>query len=382
MRVGCAHATITPPPGTPLAGFGARKESARGVHDDLYARALVLEESGERIGLVACDLCEADAYFVAGVRSLVEGATGIPPDRLMVAVTHTHAAPATFPLYSLPPDPTWIEDLAVRVARTVAEAAGNLAPAALALGLGHENTVAKNRRRPDGPVDPTVTVLRADRVGAPPVLVLHYTCHPTVLGPDNLLVSRDYVGFMVDAVERATVGKPGGAERVRLAAGRRLLEVPLRDTPPLSEASGWVRECRHRLVALQEAGAGEDDVDAARLELMYAELALSWVVQRGEAIAEVAEVQAFTVGDLALAALPGEFFAESGLRLRAHSPYPHTLPIGYANGGVGYVPPASAFAEGGYEIRLAPWSRLAPEAETLTIGAVRELLGALARAVE
>jgi hypothetical protein len=438
MRVGCAHTIITPPPGTPLAGFGARKEGARGVHDDLYARALVLEESREQIGLVACDLCAVDAPFVAGVRSRVERATGIPPDRLMVAATHTHAAPATFPLYSLPPDPAWVDYLAAQVARTVAEAAGNLVPATLALGLGREDTVAKNRRQPDGPVDPTVTVLRADRAGAPPVLLLHYACHPTVLGPDNLLVSRDYVGFMVDAVERATggwamfvngacgdinvghsadrsalglpipgrtferaealglrlaveairasrdarpVGEPGGSELLRLAAGRRMLEVPLRHTPPLSEVSRWVRECRHRLEALQEVCAGEDDVNAARLDLMYAELALGWVAQRGQAVAEAVDVQAFAVGNVALAALPGEFFAESGLRLRARSPYPHTLVIGYANGGAGYVPPASAFAEGGYETRLASWSRLAPEVETLVIAAIQELLVALARAV-
>lgn len=431
MRVGCAHTIITPPPGTPLAGFGARSEGARGVHDDLCARALVLEESGDRIGLVACDLCEVDARFVAGVRSRVERATGIPPDRLMVTATHTHAAPATFPLYSPPPDPAWVADLAVRVAGTVAEAAANLAPAALTLGVGREDTVARNRRRPDGPVDPAVTVLRADRAGAPPVLLVHYACHPTVLGPDSLLVSRDYVGFVVDAVERATggwavffngacgdinvghsadrsalglpipgrtferaealglrlaveairalrdarpVGGPGGSQPLRIAAGRRLLEVPLRQTPPLEEVREQVDACRHRLEALRKTGAGEDDVDAARLDLMYAGLALSWVAQRGAAAAETAEVQAFAVGDVALVALPGEFFAESGLRLRARSPYPHTMPIGYANGGVGYVPPASAFADGGYETRLAPWSRLAPQGETLILDAANALL--------
>jgi neutral ceramidase len=56
MRVGTSKTVITPPPGTALAGFAAREGGARGVHDDLYARALVLEDDGRRLALVLCDL--------------------------------------------------------------------------------------------------------------------------------------------------------------------------------------------------------------------------------------------------------------------------------------------------------------------------------------
>lgn len=440
MRLGCATTVITPPPGTPLAGFGARKEGARGVHDDLHARALVLEASGQRVALVVCDLCDLDAGFVREARRRIQEKTGIPAASAMLAATHTHAAPATFALYSLPPDPAWLDDLAGRVADAVAFAVRDLTPSTLALALGSENSVGRNRRRPDGPVDPTVTVLRAERTGAPPAFLLHYACHPTVLGPDNLMISRDYVGFAVDAVERAIGGQavfangacgdinvghsadrsalglpiPGrtferaedlglrlAAEalqaltdarpvagrrtpsHVKPAAGRRSIAVPLRPTPPLKQIRAQVRSCRRRLETLRDAGAdaGPDDaaVTAARLELLYSELALSWVEQRAwtagaGAEEETTELQAFAVGDVALIGLPGEFFVESGLRLRNRSPFKHTVVIGYANGGIGYVPPASAFAEGGYETRLAPWSRVAPEAEGLILDAAAGLL--------
>jgi hypothetical protein len=136
---------------------------------------------------------------------------------------------------------------------------------------------------------------------------------------------------------------------------------------------------RRRVEALQRTGADEDTLAAARLDLLYAELGLNWVEQRTDAASERVELQAFTVGDLALIGLPGEFFAESGLRLRDRAPHRHIITIGYANGGVGYVPPASAFADGGYETRLAPWSRLAPEAEAgildTVIGLLREKSG-------
>lgn len=433
MRAGCARASITPPLGIPLAGFAARTTGAQGVHDDLFARAVVLEEDTTRLALVVCDLCEMDETFVARVRRQIEAASGIPAHAVMVAATHTHAAPATFPLYSLPPDPGWLDVLADRVTVTVVAALHNLAPAVISVGVGHEATVGRNRRRPDAPADPVLTVVRLDRQGAAPAILVHYACHPTVLGPDNLLISRDYVGFTVDAVERAADGfalftngacgdinaghsadrsalglpLPGrtfdraealglrlAIEAIRslgdtrpamqagarpghlLAAGQRTIEVPLRQTPSLDEARENVRTARARLEA---SGSSGEDLTSARLELMYAELALSWVEQRGSASTETAEVQGLAAGDLALVALPGEFFAESGQRLRARSPFPHTLVVGYANGGIGYVPPAAAFADGGYETRLAPWSRVAPEAEAMILDAAEALLRGLRR---
>jgi len=68
MRAGWAQTTITPPVGISLAGFGARKEGARGIHDHLYARALVLEEAGRYIALALCDLCEVDTPFAPASR--------------------------------------------------------------------------------------------------------------------------------------------------------------------------------------------------------------------------------------------------------------------------------------------------------------------------
>jgi hypothetical protein len=47
-------------------------------------------------------------------------------------------------------------------------------------------------------------------------------------------------------------------------------------------------------------------------------------------------VQALAVGGLKIAALPGEFFCEIGLKLgRTEGPL---VPVGYANGDIGYIP--------------------------------------------
>lgn len=422
MRVGTAKTVITPPPGTGLAGFSARESGARGVHDDLYARALALEEGDQRLALIVCDLCELDASFVGRVRRRVEGSAGIPPASVMVAATHTHAAPATFALWCAPPDPGWLATLEQHAAAAVAEACRTLAPAHVAAGRGCETSVGRNRRRPDGPVDPTVTVARFNSIGGGPASLVHYACHPTVLGPDNLLISRDYVGFTVDEVERVTGGWAGfangacgdinvghsvgrtvlglpmpgrtfqraealglrvAAEAIRasrdlrpidgqIASRRRTLTVPVR-TVPEPEARSQVLAQRRHVESLMAAGTAGDALAEARLELFYVELALQWAEQR-PGPSEATEVQALAIGDLALVALPGEFFAESGQRLRERSPFPFTLVIGYANGCLGYVPPASAFEEQGYETRLSPWSRVAPGAEAAVVDAAGEML--------
>jgi len=60
LAAGFARADITPAPGIHMGGYWGRTSGATGVHDPLWARALVLGSGVDRIGLVALDLA-ADA---------------------------------------------------------------------------------------------------------------------------------------------------------------------------------------------------------------------------------------------------------------------------------------------------------------------------------
>jgi neutral ceramidase len=55
LRVGAGSVDITPPVGTPMAGYYAERLS-KGVHDPLFAKAIVLERGGKKAALVALDL--------------------------------------------------------------------------------------------------------------------------------------------------------------------------------------------------------------------------------------------------------------------------------------------------------------------------------------
>ena len=70
LRVGAAAEVITPPPARPLAGYYEHREAA-GVHDDLYAKAIVIERDGVKVAMVVCDLLTLPRNVVDEARRLI-----------------------------------------------------------------------------------------------------------------------------------------------------------------------------------------------------------------------------------------------------------------------------------------------------------------------
>ncbi len=97
LRAGLARVDITPPPGVGLAGNGPEGAEARGYRLRLYARVLVLADGGgNRLALVVADLPLSSALLHRRVAVLTARTDGIGADRLVIAVTHTHAGPGHF----------------------------------------------------------------------------------------------------------------------------------------------------------------------------------------------------------------------------------------------------------------------------------------------
>src|SRR3954468_7175382 len=92
IRVGSAAVVITPQIGTPLAGYYEARIS-KDVHDDLYARALVIECGGGRAAMVCCDLITMPPNVAQQARRLIEKDTGLKPEQVMISATHSHTGP-------------------------------------------------------------------------------------------------------------------------------------------------------------------------------------------------------------------------------------------------------------------------------------------------
>ena len=153
LQAGIARAVVTPPVGIPMSGFAGRGP-ATGVHDDLYATAMVLEAGGVKAAIVAADLVAFPDEFTAKVRSEAERRTGIPAPHLFLCASHTHYGPVTTAYESegLSDDVTaYLGNLVHLLAGAVQEAPANTQPVRMGVGRG-ESDIGINRRerKPDG----------------------------------------------------------------------------------------------------------------------------------------------------------------------------------------------------------------------------------------
>lgn len=224
---GVARRDVTPPPGIRTRNWGpAATDVADGVHRPLTLTALALA-AGDGAGMSApLVLIAVDGTWwrrVADerrVRAAVLGGLGLPEDRLLIALSHTHAGPV---LCAGDADldggalvPAYLDLLAAAAVDAGREAVAALEPAVLdwatgrcALAADRELDLAGRAvvgANPAAVADDTVVAgrLTAARDGRVLGTVVNYACHPTTLAWQNRLVSPDYVGAMRETVEAAT----------------------------------------------------------------------------------------------------------------------------------------------------------------------------------
>src|SRR5262245_56934709 len=102
LTVGAARVEITPPLSIPYLGYAPRHAFFTGVHDPLFARAVVVDDGERRVALVSADsigfargLLGPGRDFAAEFRERAAGLTGIAPEAIMLAATHAHSTPET-----------------------------------------------------------------------------------------------------------------------------------------------------------------------------------------------------------------------------------------------------------------------------------------------
>ena len=429
ISLGIAQADISPPVGTPSAGFAARGPLTA-LHDPLYATALVLSDGRWSAALVACDLLYLSAATVDEIRTLVAERTEIAADHVTIACTHTHYGPATTPdaaprrrgaSGNETADPranAYRTNLVYSLAGAVEEAASKMQPAYMGIGWGASD-IGVNRREklpdgrvilgqnPTGPIDRAVGVLRFDtppvsasEPGEPIVTLINFATHPVSQDSQTSHISADYPGKACEIVEgltgapcafllgasgniNASIMKPDyepartlgtrlGCEVVRvwetiqpkpvtgLCVQSTHVQLPRTRYGSRENAAALVQSLQDEIERYRAEGGSTGRLQWAQRRLDRAQSALeSWV--GGVPLEPVqVELQAWRIGDLALAATPGEIFTEIGLQVKGGSPFDNTFFVSCANDSIGYIPVPEAYADGGYEVTHA--SQVEPEA--------------------
>jgi neutral ceramidase len=227
-KAGSASAKITPEASMWMAGYAGRTQPSEGVELDLFAKALVVEDSrGGRLAVITMDLIGVPRNVRLHVAEQVQKQYGIAPERLAINASHTHSGPELRTSHLQGTDDparreaeahSYTDKLQNTLVSLVGEALKKSAPATLHYSKARCG-VAMNRRtpngsggwhnfpNPDGPVDHTVPVLKVvDADGKEIAFVFGYACHCTTLGHQKF--SGDYAGYAQQALEAAHPGEP------------------------------------------------------------------------------------------------------------------------------------------------------------------------------
>jgi neutral ceramidase len=261
--------------------------------------------------------------------------------------------------------------------------------------LGFTNELAKMNwdsphpadGEPAGPTDPEVSVLSVKHAdGRPLALLANYSLHYVGdVGYGD--ISADYFGAFSDQIQqllgadrqdppfigmlcngtsgdinnvnpkakRETAPPYTQIRRVATDVSQEVLRVArgleYRRTVNLGAAA---REC---VVAVRRPSADEVQKARALVAGRTVEQLSGWTDNYAREQLFLSEwppevslpLQVFRIGELAIAAWPGEIFAASGLDLKRSSPIKPLFNVGLANGWYGYIPPPEQFRVGAYE---------------------------------
>jgi hypothetical protein len=399
-RAGFAKVSITPPLGVELAGYGVYLERrATEVHDDLFARALALEDdAGEHVLLVGLDLLGLSPVLSEGIAIQAAAAAGLDASRVLVSCTHTHSGPSTSTLEGWgEADSSYVERLPSLCAEAAAAAIAALHPVRIGSAQGSVRALGFNRVRPDGPIDRGLHVLRVDSSdGRPEVVVFSHGCHPVSIDrrtDAGTAISGDWPGqvarrlseegygetlfrlgmcgdidpvvawhqfayqgmeLSAEVVTQSLLGALRSVETTpSLTLGLARSDVSLPVTPLREEdiVSG-LAEAQNRYGSIPVTETG---VDSPAWLRFYDGWARAMRAQLGSQPEQVSvPVAALLINDEVWLHLPGEVFTSLGQAIAAGSPFPKTVVTTIFGHFIGYLPDREDFAAGGYAATLVP----------------------------
>ncbi len=215
LLVGIGKSEITPPIGTPSAGYQARSgKGMEGMHDPLLAIALFIDNGDKQIVLCSVDHLGFSYDMVQEVTHQVHQIPSLKNCEIFLGASHTHSGGGAY--LNIPPISealagsfnSNVRKLYVnKTAEAIIRASEHLTPAKIGIGYGQAEGLRFYRASwPENIVPLTdVTVIKITHLNDSPLAILFNTAiHPTVLTSQNLFFSADFVGYAREFIQANT----------------------------------------------------------------------------------------------------------------------------------------------------------------------------------
>ena len=352
FKVGVAVRDVTPDPLLPVSGGVGPSNPTREQRGDLNIRALVMEQGGVRVAIVATDFLGFPAVLGDRVRAAVKG---VPAENILIGASHTHSAPDC---YAFPDaqgrtgaDLKYLDWVCGRAAEAINAAVAALEPAVIRVATGEARGRIAFNYYAEQLYDPrchVVQFLTPDR--KPIATLVNYAIHPEVLGSEVGILSPDLVGplydriaeqgggigvfmnsaqgGMVTADNRGPDGKGDHREwNECLRIGRLLAEealrivgdVPVQEEPALS--------CHSRVIELP--------VDSPEMRFILQHSPLRHGQQGADHV--TTRLNLVSLGNAQMLTIPGEALPNLGFYLKRKMLGEHNFLLGLTNDAFGYI---------------------------------------------
>jgi hypothetical protein len=404
-KAGVAKVNITPKVSMWMAGYAARNHPSEGVLNDLWTKALAIEDSkGKKAILITNDLVQVPKPVSDRIRDRIGAKYGLTRSQIILNSSHTHSGPVLYNtlgnIYPLDDEQlARVKAYKAVYEQQVIDLAGQaisaMKPAKIYSANGVTRFAVNRRNNPEasanainemnGPSDYAVPVLKvADESGKIMAVAFGYSCHATVLS--GYQFSGDYPGFAQTELEKAypeataLFFQCAGADQNPLprrtiplavqygkslaAAVERVLDEPMRELAPVlttvySEINLQFANpvpTKEELIKLMAPDSKTPDYLKRNAQTLINRL------DRGEVLKDYYPYpcQVWKLGDQAVMALGGELLVDYALELKKKFGN-DIFVLGYSNDVMAYIPPQRVLKEEGYEgtrsaIFTTPWN--------------------------
>jgi len=388
LTAGVARQDLTPPlsMNAPLGGYGARmNKPAEGVHDRIFAKALVLSDGNRRFVLVTCDLLGLTPAFRQEIAERLKP-DGWTSDQILILPSHSHAS---IEMNAMNPnnvfgirqigihDPKLLDFTVNKFVTLIRSAANELQPVELGTTSIDIPGWNRNRRNDSTLTDNELTVTRLDTMdGTPFAVLVNFTAHPTFMTEKEMLFSAGWPGALQKTLE-AKIGQGVTAMYYNGAEG---------DQAPQSRSSGgnsrWEMATQYGLelglltadvwetietqrdvafdyhqetIDLPERSWHPDFMSTGGAEYGLSEEIMEDLLPRMSP--EQTTSGSVRLGDLVIVGIPGEMAATLGMQIKKQTEVitgaKHAVIGGLANEWISYILTPEAYRSGHYEASVS-----------------------------